>query len=536
MKIKLLGAARTVTGSCFIVEAGHTRFGVDCGMHQGNDEIEKRNWDVDVYEPAAIDFFLITHAHIDHSGLLPRMVRHGFHGPIYATEPTGDLIKILLLDSAYIQEVEAGWKNKRRQRNGNMVATKPLYTVKDAEAVAPLIQTKTYEETFSPAKGIKVTFKDAGHILGAAILELFIEENETTTKVVFSGDIGRRHQLLMEDPVVLSSADYLFMESTYGDRNHKGEKDSLNELAEAIHYSYSRGEKVIIPAFAVERTQEMLYSLYLLDRDGKLPKDMPVYLDSPLAIKATEIFRRYRSYLDDNTQSILRRGEDPLELPQLSFSSTTEQSMRINEMKEPAIVISASGMANAGRIKHHLRHNLWREGASIVFVGFQAQGTTGRRIVEGAKKIRIFSEDIAVKAKIFTINGFSAHAGQNQLLEWLGHFENKKMQVFLIHGEFSAQEKLASLIRQKLDFSVTIPEYLEELKFKTGAPLEELKQPPAAEQPVNLAPLLFDLKAKIDYINDKAGEISSLPTNQQTEIRNLLQQTLNKIDVITPLL
>jgi metallo-beta-lactamase family protein len=534
MKIKFLGAAKEVTGSCFIVETDKVRFAVDCGMHQGNAEMEKRNWDVGVYDPARIDFFLITHAHIDHSGLLPRMVQNGFRGTIYATEPTGDLVKILLLDSAHIQEIDTKWKIKSMQRYGKPANIEPLYSTKDAEAVAPLIKTKTYNEIFSPASGIKANFQDAGHILGAAILELFIEENGTSTKLVFSGDIGRSHQLLMDDPNIISEADFLFMESTYGDRNHKGETDSLDELAEAIQYSYSRGEKVIIPAFAVERTQEMLYSLYLLSRDGRLPKDMPVILDSPLAIKATEIFRRYRSYLDEETQSLLKKGEDPLDLPQLQFSETTADSMQINEMRGSAVVISASGMANAGRIKHHLRHNLWRPGASVVFVGFQAEGTPGRRIVDGAKTIRIFTEDIAIKAKIWTINGFSAHAGQDQLLEWLGNFQNKKMPVFLVHGESSAQDQLASLIRQKLGFNVTIPEYLEEITLKVGAKIEELKQPQAAKQPIDLSPLLADLKAKIDYINDQMGKIESLPASQQADVLDLLRQAKLNIDEIKP--
>jgi len=534
MKIKFLGAAREVTGSCFIIETDKARFAVDCGMHQGTDEIEKRNWDVDIYEPGRIDFILITHAHIDHSGLLPRIVQKGFRGPIYATEPTGDLIKILLLDSAHIQEVETTWKIKKMQRYGKTNDVFPLYSTKDAESVGPLIKTKTYNEIFSPESGIKANFQDAGHILGAAILELFIEENGKSTKLIFTGDIGRRHQLLMKDPVILSEADYLFMESTYGDRNHKGEEDSLNELAEAIRYSYSRGEKVVIPAFAVERTQEMLYSLYLLSRDGRLPKDMPVFLDSPLAIKATEIFRRYRSYLDGDTQSLLKNGEDPLDLPQLQFSSTTAESMQINEMKGSAIIISASGMANAGRIKHHLRHNLWRPGASIVFVGFQAEGTPGRRIVDGAKTIRIFNEDIAIKAKVWTISGFSAHAGQNQLLDWLTHFENKKMQVFLVHGEISVQEHLASLIRERFGFAVTIPEYLEEVNLRLGAPIEEFKKPQAAAPKINWESLLDDLGSKISSLSAQQEKLKSLPASKQMEIKNLLQEVNQRMNGIKP--
>jgi metallo-beta-lactamase family protein len=523
MKIKFMGAARTVTGSCYIIETQKVRFAVDCGMHQGNTEIEKRNWDVDIYKPGQIDFFVITHAHIDHSGLLPRMVRHGFRGPVYATEPTGELLKILLLDSAHIQEVEAAWKNKKKQRNGKNADALPLYSLSDAESAGPLIQTKTYNEVFVPTEGIKVNFKDAGHILGAAILEIFIRENNAPVKLVFSGDIGRPQQLLMQDPMPIDEADFLFMESTYGDRNHKGEQDSLDELAQAIGYSYSNGEKVVIPAFAVERTQEIIYSLYLLSRQGKLPKDMPVFLDSPLAIRATEIFRRYASYLDSETQSLLKNGEDPLRLPQLQFSLTTEQSMQINELKGPAIIISASGMANAGRIKHHLRHNLWREGASVVFVGFQAEGTTGRKIVDGAKKIRILGEDIAIKAKIFTINGFSAHAGQDQLLDWLGHFRNKKMQIFLVHGEFPAQEKLAALIKEKYGFAVDIPEYLEEIQLQPNARFTAIKQTESPKPPAFLGSALDELKAKIDYINSRKQNIQHLSSAEQAEILELLK-------------
>jgi len=532
MKIKFLGAARTVTGSCYVIETDQARFAIDCGMHQGSESIERRNLDVAVYDPARIDFFIITHAHIDHSGLLPRMVQNGFAGPIYATEPTGDLLKILLLDSAHIQEVEAAGKNKRRQRTGMKADATPLYTTGDAEAVTPHIKTRKYDEPFNPAPGISVRFQDAGHILGAAMVELFIEENGKPLKLVFSGDIGRPNQLLMKDPCSVCQADFLFMESTYGNRNHKGEQESLEELASAIRYSYKNGEKVVIPAFAVERTQEILYSLHLLARDGKLPQDMPVYLDSPLAIKATEIFNRYHSYLDGETQILLKNGEDPLRLPNLKLSVTTEESVRINETREPAIVISASGMANAGRIKHHLRHNLWRPGASVVFVGFQAEGTPGRKIVDGANKIRINNEDIAVRAKVFTINGFSAHAGQDQLLDWLKGFQTKGMQVFLVHGECSAQEHLASLIREKFGLSVTIPEYLEEIRLLPGTPIEEIKSPVTAVPQINLSPLIDNLKTKLDDVGEKMGNLQSLSASQQAEIADLLRQAAFNIDKI----
>ena len=346
MKVKFLGAARTVTGSCFIIEAAGRRFAIDCGMHQGNAEIEKRNWDVDIYDPREIEFLLLTHAHMDHSGLIPRLVQKGFHGRVYMTRPTRDLLRIMLLDSAHIQEMEAQWRGRKRLRSGDEDIT-PLYTEQDAMAVFPLFSTVQYGEAFSPAPGITAVFRDAGHILGAAMVELTIDGERRRSRVVFSGDIGRPAQLMIRDPSVIEEADFLFMESTYGDRDHRDEMDSLDELAEAITWSHDRGEKVIIPAFAVGRTQEMIYSLHLLAKDGRLPADMPVFVDSPLAIQATEIFRKSREYMDAETNALLANGEDPLKLPQLRFTLSTQESMEINEFHGPAVVISASGMANA---------------------------------------------------------------------------------------------------------------------------------------------------------------------------------------------
>ncbi|MBU0652539.1 MAG: MBL fold metallo-hydrolase [Proteobacteria bacterium] len=521
MKVKYMGAARTVTGSCYILEASGRRFAIDCGMHQGNAEIEKRNWDVDIYDPHTIEFILMTHAHIDHSGLLPRLVQKGFHGKVYMTPPTADLLKIMLLDSAHIQEMEALWKSRKRLRHGEADAT-PLYTQKDAMETFPLFSAVTYGEAFSPAPGITVTFRDAGHILGAAMVELVVLEDGAASRIVFSGDIGRPAQLLIRDPTVIEEADFLFMESTYGNRNHKDEADSRNELAEAIAYSYQKGEKVIIPAFAVERTQEMIYSLHLLAKEGRLPADMPVYVDSPLAIRATEIFRKYRDYMDAETKLLLANGEDPLKLPQLHFTPSTQESMEINNAAGPAVVISASGMANAGRIKHHLRHNLWREGASIVFVGFQAQGTTGRKIVDGAKKVRIFSEDVAVRAKIFTINGFSAHAGQNQLMDWLGRFKTTKMRLFLIHGEYTAQQELAGLIHSRFGIDAAIPDYLEEMTLAPGLELASVAYPEKAAPRIDWGFLIAEMETKLAQLQDRRGKVEGKAWVEQTELRDRL--------------
>jgi metallo-beta-lactamase family protein len=523
MKVKLMGAARTVTGSCYIVEAAGRRFAIDGGMHQGNDEIEKRNWNVDIYDPEGIEFILLTHAHMDHSGLLPRLVQKGFKGKIYMTPPTRELLHIMLLDSAHIQEMEAQWKTGKRRRIGEADIT-PLYMQKDALDTFPLFSAVTYNEPFSPFPGLTVTFRDAGHILGAAMIELSLSEDGKPSRIVFSGDIGRPSQLIVHDPAVIEEADFLFMESTYGNRNHKDETDSLDELADAIAYSYKRGEKVIIPAFAVERTQEMIYSLHLLARDGRLP-DIPVYVDSPLAIQATEIFRKCRKYMDDETRQILESGEDPLQLPRLRYTQTTAESMEINNTKGPAIVISASGMANAGRIKHHLRHNLWREGASIVFVGFQAQGTPGRKLVDGAQKIHILSEDIVVRAKIFTINGFSAHAGQSQILDWFGHFKNKNIKLFLTHGEYTAQQELAGLIKDRFAIEAVMPEYLEEITLTPGMQPAFVSWPEKAEPRIDWGYLISDLEGRLDQLKARREQMGKKSWVEQADLRDRILET-----------
>ena len=401
MRVQFLGAAQTVTGSCFVIEACGRRFCVDCGMHQGNKAIEARNRDASVYDPANIDFVLLTHAHIDHSGLLPMLVKEGFKGDIYCTPATGELISLMLEDSAHIQEMEALFELKKYTRRGLKNPPQALYTTEDAQKTAQLVQTVSLGEELRPAPGIRVKFYEAGHILGSSSLRLEVDEDDKTTSIIFSGDIGRPQALIVRDPETPPQADYVFMESTYGDRNHKSAENSLEELTKAIEYSYSRGEKVIIPAFAVEGTQEMLYCLHELNRQGKLPSDMAIFVDSPLAIRATEVFRHHRELLDEDAQALLSRGEDPFELPNLHYTLSREESEAINAYDKPAIIISASGMCNAGRIKHHLKHNIWRPGASIVFVGYQAVGTPGRSLVDGAKKLTLFGEDMEVKAKLY---------------------------------------------------------------------------------------------------------------------------------------
>ena len=539
MKVQFLGAAQTVTGSCFLIEACGTRFTVDCGMHQGNSTIEARNLDADKCNPSTIKFILLSHAHIDHSGLIPRFVADGFHGPIYCTPPTAALAGIMLEDSAHIQEMETEWKRKKIARqgesNGKTQELLPLYTLQDALQAAELFHPIEYDTSFSPHPGITVTYKNAGHILGSAFLELQITEDGKDTRLVFSADIGRPGTLLMPNPEFASKADYLFVESTYGDRNHKNEDATLDEMAEAIAYSYKNRDKVIIPAFAVGRTQEILYCLYLLRKKGQLPDDMPIFVDSPLAIRATEIFKTFKDYLD--TPEITLSETLTTSLPNLRFTLTAAESQALNTMKGPAIIISASGMCNAGRIKHHLRHNAWRPTASIVFVGYQGVGTPGRKIINGAPSIRLFNEDVAIKAKIFTIGGFSAHAGQGQLLDWIDKMAHPGMQVVLIHGEERAQQTLAKLIQDKYKLPVSIPGYLEEMNLQPGESPQLTVTVEAPRQPhVDWDFLLGETEGKIVHLRTRLQNASSRSWEEQMDIRDRLLE-LNKelLSVLTHL-
>ncbi|MDL2285468.1 MBL fold metallo-hydrolase [Desulfovibrio sp. OttesenSCG-928-F07] len=531
MKVEFLGAAQTVTGSCYMIEANGVRFAVDCGMHQGNKEIEKRNREIDLYNCANIDFFLLTHAHIDHSGLLPSMVAHGFKGPIYCTEPTHKLLDIMLLDSAHIQEMEAEWENQKRRRKGQTTAIEPLYTQADAEKTSTMFSSVAYNDSFSPAKGIKACYRDAGHILGSAFLELEIKGvDDEVTRFVFSGDLGRPDSLLLNNPEIPKiKPDYLFIESTYGDRNHKDFDTSLEELYEAIEYSYKAGGKVVIPAFAVERTQEVIYILYNLYKAGKLPQDMPVFVDSPLAIRATEVFSRYPEYFDDDLKALLNKGDSPFELPNLRYTLSTEESQSINAYDGPCIIISASGMCNAGRVLHHLRHNLWNPKSSVVFVGYQGVGTPGRKMVDGEKNIRLHGEDIAIKARIHTIGGFSAHAGQSQLLDWIRSFAHPALQVVLVHGEEKAQKVLASLIKDEFSLPVQIPMYLEEMTLAPGKqPMVQMDIQRAMPR-VNWDILLTDSESKLSSIRERMQQIHSLPWEEQVELRDRMLEINNAL-------
>ena len=520
MKVQLLGAARTVTGSCYMIEACGARFCVDCGMHQGNKAIEERNHTVRVYRPEAIDFIVVTHAHMDHSGLLPLMVSAGFNKTIYCTKATLDLLDIMLLDSAHIQEMEAEFAAKKFSRRGLKNPPAALYTTADAQNTTPLLRAINYHEPFEPVPGVKITYYDAGHILGSGFLAMEVTENGKTTSLIFSGDIGRPNSLIVCDPETPPKADYVFLESTYGDREHKNEDSSVIELGEAIAYSYQKREKVIIPAFAVERTQEVLYCLHQLAKMGKLPDDMPVFVDSPLAIRATEVFKHNRELFDATAKNVLSNGDDPFGLPNLRYTLDASESRMLNDMDGPAIIISASGMCNAGRIKHHLKHNVWKPGASIVFVGYQAVGTLGRKLVEKAKTITLFGEDVEVAAKIVTIGGFSGHAGQSQLVEWVSPLAKAGAQIVLVHGEEKAQTAFAAVLKEKLGASPIIPQYLEEMTLE-GKSIPQLVTHEEASHPsVNWDFLSAEVERKWDMFKGKLATAGQRPWVEQTELRD----------------
>ena len=455
MQMELLGAARTVTGSATLLEKGSLKWLVDCGMHQGSKSSDERNENIQSYHAEDLAFILLTHAHIDHSGLIPKLVKEGFHGKIFCTKATFDLCEVMLRDSAHIQEMEAEWRNRKGRRSGKETMD-PLYTVRDAEKSLQYFQPVRYDEILSPAEGIKVRFRDAGHILGSAIIEIWSKEGESEKKLVFSGDLGSPNQPLVRDPSSIEDSDVLWLESTYGDRLHKSREETVRELLQIIQQAIRDQAKVVIPAFAVERTQNIIYTLHQSIRKGLIPS-IPVYIDSPLAISATEIFKKNADCFDQETKDLLWSGDNPLELPQLIYTRTTEESRAINEDSRPGVIISANGMCNSGRILHHLKHHLWRKDSHIVIIGFQAAETIGRRLVDGAKTVRLFGEEIAVKAHIHTLGGFSAHADRKGLLDWLSHFKSPDLEVIVNHGEEKTSMEFAERIQQLFHFKTVIP-------------------------------------------------------------------------------
>ena len=536
MQLTFLGATMEVTGSSYLFETGGRKILIDCGMFQGSKIMSAMNRRAFAFSPGEIDCVLLTHAHIDHSGLLPKLCKAGFRGPIYATEGTIELCSIMLPDSAYIQEFDAEIENRKGKRMGRP-PVEPLYTVEDAQASLKQFRPVEYEVDFSIGEGVHVHFHDAGHILGSSILEVHATESGKETQFLFSGDLGREDQPILQDPTVGTAADFVILESTYGDREH-ADVDWESRLAEIINETVDRKGNVIIPAFAVGRTQIILYYLSRLFQARRIP-EIPVIIDSPLAIAATDIFRRNTQYYDKEARDILKNErQGPLEMPQLRFTRTSDESKAINSMTTPAIIISASGMADAGRILHHLKHNLWRAESSVLFVGFQAEGSLGRRLVEGIKRVRVMGEEISVRAHIYNLEGMSAHADRNDIINWLTRIIPKPANIFLVHGEVASAESLSLLISNKLSIPAYIPRYGDVASFegRSWRISSSPTLPVLVSAAKDLKAVLSELdstwvEAKQRLENLVAADESKLPMvlSRLTSVRKFVRKTLGDL-------
>jgi metallo-beta-lactamase family protein len=453
MQIAFHGADRGVTGSCHLVECAGKRILIDCGMYQGGRELEEENAEDFGFDPKSIDFLLLTHAHLDHCGRIPLLSKRGFKGEIITTAASRELARLVMLDSAHLQEEEANYQARKRARHGHRHAAPLLYSVLDAlNSTECFGRTARYDQALELAPGIRVTFLDAGHILGSASIYLELEEPGQKRTLLFSGDLGNAGRPLLRNPVTSKQPDVVVMETTYGDRSHKALAPSVQELYTAINETFKHGGNVIIPTFALERAQELLFYLREGAAQNQIPASIQVFLDSPMAISATEIFEHHPECYDADVAKLFHTGRDPFHLPGLHFTRETSESMALNRISG-AVILAGSGMCTGGRVRHHLKHNLWREESAIVFVGFAAVGTLARRIIDGAKQVRIFGEEIPVRARVHTINGFSAHADQAELLAWHQHIGTPK-RTFLVHGE---AETMAAFAKKLQGTQVEMP-------------------------------------------------------------------------------
>lgn len=530
MKIQFCGASTGVTGSCHLITTENHKVLLDCGQFQGGKAQEALNYEDFPFDPAEIDYVILSHAHIDHCGRIPLLIKRGFKGAIYCTDATADLLDVMLKDSGYIHEKEAEWKNKKNERAGRP-KVEPLYTFNDAVDSLTYVKPVLYDQLIELNEEMKIVFNDAGHILGSAITELWVTENDNVSKIVFSGDLGVMERPILRNPTIIKKADYVIMETTYGNRVHPENSMNVKALMDIIRDTAAKGGTTVIPSFAVGRTQELIYELnrvYETDNGYRQAfENIMVYVDSPMATTATEVFKRNAQVFDNETKEYIAKGDNPLDFKNLRFTRTSQESIWLNTNPEPKVIISASGMCDAGRIRHHLKHNLWNRKSSIVFVGYQAEGTLGRMILDGAKEVTLFGEKVQVNAKIYNLEGFSGHADKNGLLAWLKGFQKEPKHIFLVHGEPEAKEAFAETVEKELGYHPIVvkgnSEYVlekDEIVSMDQAMEEEVDE----EMLGSLRTNLFDIHRRIEDIlyNTKLAVGEDMSPKELTEINNMV--------------
>ena len=532
MNITFYGAAKIVTGSCHMVEVAGHKFLIDCGLFQGSLTEQMLNYEDFPFNIQDVEFVILTHAHIDHSGRIPKLYKDGYRNPIYCTNATRELCKIMLADSGHIQEKEIEWVNRKRMRAGK-APNEPIYTQQDGIDSIELFKGLEYNTRIKINDNISFELKDAGHMLGSAIVELYLNEEGQEKKVVFTGDLGNLNLPIINDPVNIDSADVLVTESTYGDRLHSSIKDQISKIIQILLDTIRRGGNVIIPSFAVGRTQEILYEINksLTDKEiGEELSNIPIYVDSPLAVNATHIFEEQYKYYDEEALSFLLKGDNPISFDNLHFVETSEESQALNSDMTPKVIISASGMCEVGRIKHHLKHNLYRPECTILFVGYQAEGTLGRKILNGDKLVKIFGEEIAVNAEIKSLDAFSGHADRDGILNWIGAMSKKPEQIFIVHGEKDAQTVLEEYIEQGFKINCCIPNYQEQYDMN-GNLLSDGRNSYKATR-YNILELMTSLKEEVDTMtnNVKRNLKSDVDAEYLQTIVNKLREVQNSID------
>lgn len=534
MKLEFLGAAHEVTGSCHYLEFADKHVLVDCGMEQGPDLYVNQEIPVNA---STIDYVFVTHAHIDHSGLLPMLYNHGFRGQIFTTTATHQLCEIMLKDSAHIQMFEAEWKNRKAKRAGKPEVV-PLYDMNDAMGVLGHFVSCDYHSVINVCEGLKVRFVDAGHLLGSSSIEMWISENTgegvEERKIVFSGDIGPGNRPLIKDPEYLTSADYVVMESTYGDRTHETPPDYAVELARVIRDTFTRGGNLVIPAFSVGRTQEMLYFIRRIKTENLLPEfqNFEVYVDSPLAVEATTIFsKNVQDCFDDTALALVQQGINPIGFPGLRMAITSDESKMINFNDKPKVILSASGMCEAGRIRHHLKHNLWRKDSTILFVGYQVPGTLGNALLNGAKEVKLFGETIEVQAKIENLPGISGHADVNQLTKWVSMFDPKPKRVFIVHGEDKVTEQFAAHIHEELGLDAYAPFSGDMFDLLTGACVAQGSREAAEKKSTRAVNNIFArLVAAGERLMTVIRKCEGMPNRELGKFADQINELCNKWD------